>query len=457
MNPEFERNLWLEMTPRRVILMVGLLALIFVAASLTGGRDSSLFSTVQGTAIFLYYLIVVIWGSRSAALSVVGEIRDRTWDGQRLSSLGAGTMMWGKLFGATVYNWFGGVICLAVALVNIVRHLGIAIGAIELVYYLGIGVIAQAAALLASLVAIGRRQGHSRLEVFVYQVVGVAAAGAVYWVWSLADPVTALLTQKPSVDTVAWWGQPLDSRAFLLVSLAIFAGWTLVGCHREMRLELKLRNGPWVWLAFLVFIGLYVAGFDAWLSPDLKGWDAIALRLALAATTYGVLTYLMVLLEPKDPVHYRWMQSELLRGHLGNAFSGLQAWMTAYAGTLLCTAVLVLWLLRDPQTAAAGQPLAAAGIGFLTRDMALFVLMNALPGRRNGDLAALGVLFAVYVLAPAILAGLQADGLLFLFFPQPLNPTWIGAATAWIEALAVAGFAIAQIALPKREREPAAA
>ena len=33
-----------------------------------------------------------------------------------------------------------------------------------------------------------------------------------------------------------------------------------------MRLELKMRNGPLVWLAFLVFIGVYVAGFDAWLS-----------------------------------------------------------------------------------------------------------------------------------------------------------------------------------------------
>ena len=30
-------------------------------------------------------MIVVVWGTRNAALSVVGEIRDRTWDMQRLS------------------------------------------------------------------------------------------------------------------------------------------------------------------------------------------------------------------------------------------------------------------------------------------------------------------------------------------------------------------------------------
>ena len=55
---------------------------------------------------------VVLWGTRSAALSVVGEIRERTWDSQKLSSIGPSQMVWGKLFGATFANWFGGALCL---------------------------------------------------------------------------------------------------------------------------------------------------------------------------------------------------------------------------------------------------------------------------------------------------------------------------------------------------------
>jgi len=178
MNPEFQRNLWLELTPRRMFLMAVVLALIFFAAALTQG-------TVSGpgeAARWLYYLIVVVWGTRNAALSVVGEIRDRTWDGQRLSSLGAGTMTWGKLFGSTIYNWFGGAICLAVIMADLFGNRGVAVALIELVYYLAIGVIAQAAALLASLIAAGRRQAHSQFEVFFYQAVGLAAAVAVYYV-----------------------------------------------------------------------------------------------------------------------------------------------------------------------------------------------------------------------------------------------------------------------------------
>ena len=120
MNPEFQRNLWVELTPRRMTLMVALLALAFFAAAISGGRDYSL----AGTAEWLYYAIVVVWGTRNAATAVVGEIRDRTWDMQLLSSIAPGAMTWGKLFGSTIYNWFGGAICLAVLLSDPVAHKG---------------------------------------------------------------------------------------------------------------------------------------------------------------------------------------------------------------------------------------------------------------------------------------------------------------------------------------------
>ena len=446
MNPEFERNLWLELTPRRVLMMVGLLALIFFATALVGDEW-----TPSGAASGLFYLIVVVWGSRSAALSVVGEIRDRTWDGQRLSSLGAGTMAWGKLFGSTIYNWFGGAICLALILVNVVVHQGPATAAIELLYYVSIGLIAQAAALLASLMAIGRRQSHSRFEIFIYQMVGLVGAVLVYYMWSVADPTGSLIRHAAATDFIPWWGVKIDARAFLLASLAIFAGWTLLGCYRGMRLELKMRNGPLVWLAFLVFMGVYVAGFDAWLSPDLKTWDAISLRLLLAGTTYAVLTYVMVLLEPKDRVHYRWMEGQFRHGHIANALSGLQAWMMSYGAAFAVAAALSLWLMHDIEAAQVGQPLVLTTMGFITRDVAVFVLMQTLPGKRRGDFSALAILFALYVLAPAILTGLHAFGALFLFYPQLPAPNWLGVIAAWIEGLAVAGLALTRLALTDRE------
>jgi hypothetical protein len=446
--------MWLEMTPRRVTMMASLLALIFFAAALVGGAEWG----PSSIASFLYYIIVVIWGSRSAALSVAGEIRDRTWDGQRLSSLGAGTMAWGKLFGSTIYNWFGGLICLAVLLVNVAIHLGPATALIELVYYVGVGAIAQSVALLASLVAIGRGQSHSRFEIFAYQVVGLIAALAVYYVWSAADPAAAVLAHRQTTEFIPWWGGAFDARGFLIGSVAVFAAWTLLGCYRAMRLELRMRNGPFVWLCFLAFMGLYVAGFDAWLSSDMKGWDPIALRLLLAGTTCVAMTYLMVLLEPKDRVHYRWMEGQIRAGHVGNALNGLQAWMMSYGAALAIGSALVIWLLREnPETASAGPALVLAVLGFLTRDVAIFVFVQTLRGRRRSDLGALAILFALYVLAPLILMGLHAGRLLFLFFPHVAEPTWLGTVAAWVEGLLVAGASIARLTLTEREASTAVA
>jgi hypothetical protein len=400
-------------------------------------------------ARWLYYLIVVVWGTRNAARSVVGEIRDRTWDVQRLSSLRADTMTWGKLFGSTIFNWFGGAICLAVILVDLFGTRGVAVALIELVYYLAIGMIAQAAALLASLIAAGRRQAPSQLEVFVYQALGLAAAVAVYIVWSTADPAGSILADRTPADVIVWWGLALDARAFLLLSLAIFTAWTLTGCVRQMRLELKMRNGPFVWLGFLLFIGIYVAGFDAWLSSHraLMHLDAVALRLSLAGTTLGALAYLTVFLEPKDRVHYRWLGSTFARFQFGPALAGLQGWMMAYLATLGVGIALLVWL--GQTSTPTDQATVGAMLGFLSRDMAIVVLANTLSRRKSGDFAAIATLFALYVLLPAIINGLKFDAADVFFFPRASDPVWLSPALAWSEAVLAAAFAVGSLALPR--------
>ncbi|HWU26597.1 MAG TPA: hypothetical protein VN154_09370 [Rhizomicrobium sp.] len=450
MNPEFRRNVWLELTARRIFTMTAVLLLIFFAAALSSD------SAPASAAVTLYYFIVVFWGARNASLSVVGEIRDHTWDFQRLSSLGAAEMTWGKLFGSTIFNWFGGAICLAVIFAYRLTHSGLAASLINLVYFIVIGVIAQSVALLASLVAALRRQAHTRLEVFSYQAVGILAALAAYLVWSAADPAGSVLGRSTGSDVVPWWDHGFDAQVFLILSLAIFAGWTLVGCYRAMRLELKMRNGPYVWLAFLAFIGLYVAGFDAWLPNKwtLGESNAVALRLALAAWTYAVITYLMVFLEPKDAVLYRWLGAQISSARVGAAAVRLQAWMMSHLAALAVTAALLAWFVKTDSIAAAAFVVAA--FGFFTRDVAIFVLLQSLPGPRRGDFAALVTLLALYVLIPSILRALALKDALLLFYPQMSDPVWLSPIIAWMQALAVAGIAASRVAAGGRRAEATA-
>ena len=441
MNPEFRRNIWLELSPRRLITMTAVLVLAFFAAALSG--TEWLPST---TAVLIYYFIVVFWGTRNAALSVVGEIRERTWDFQRLSALGAGEMTWGKLFGSTIFNWYGGAICLVVILAYRIAHDGAVAGLISLVYFVVIGLIAQSAALLSSLIAAMRRQRHTQLEVFAYQVIGIVAALFAYDVWKMADPAGSIGGRLRPTDYIPWWGQSFDARAFLLTSLALFAGWTLLGCYRAMRLELKMPNGPFVWLAFLAFMGVYVAGFDAWLPKNgaISVRDAVALRLALAGTTFAILTYIMVLLEPKDRVLYRWMGSELARAHFGRIAWSLQGWMMSCKAAFIVGICLIVWLVNE--NAAPAAAFVGSGLGFLLRDVGIFILLQTLPGPRRGDFAAVVTLLALYVLAPAIADGLGLKQALVVFYPQASTPVWLSPAVAWAEAIAVAGLTIGRLA-----------
>lgn len=446
MNPELERNLWLELTPRRMVVMAMALALAFFAAALTGGAMAG----PSEAARWAYYVIVVIWGARNAARSVVGEIRDRTWDTQRLSSLSAGTMMWGKLFGSTSYTWFGGAICLAVIMADLVGNHGFVVAVIELVYYLAIGLIAQSVSLLASLIAVGRRQGRSQFEVFLYQAAGIVAAIGVYWIWSIADPAGSILMHAEPTDFIAWWGHTLDARGFLLLSLAAFAAWTLTGCDRQMRLELQMRNGPLVWLGFLVFMAVYVAGFDAWLSnyATLTHLDPVARRLLLAASALAALSYVMVFFEPKNRVQYRWLASQFGTFHIGTGLARLQGWMMAFLAAVAVAVVLILWL--GAEQLPGDQGAVGAMLGFFARDMAIVVLVGTLSRRRTGDFGALAMLFALYVLLPSIVSGLNY-GAALLFFPRISDPVWLSPAMAWAEAAVAWALAASNIALPERE------
>lgn len=212
-----------------------------------------------------------------------------------------------------------------------------------------------------------------------------------------------------------------------------------------------MRNGPLVWLGFLLFIGIYVAGFDAWLSgsQSLTHLDAIARRLWLAGTAFGALAYLMVLLEPKDRVHYRWLGSALAKLRLGRAFAGLQGWMMAYLAALGVGIALYFWLART--STPADQANICTMLGFFTRDMTIVVLANALAKRHSGDFAAVAVLFTLYALLPAIVGGVNFDAGLVFFYPRASDPLWLSPAVAWSEAVLAAAFAIGSLALPEKK------
>jgi hypothetical protein len=268
MNPEFVRNLWLEATPFRLALIAALVLLALAAAS-------AISSGPQAVALALYWFFTVLWGTRSAALSGVGEIRERTWDSQKLSSIGPVEMVWGKLLGATIHNWFGGLLSLVAVLWYAAQSQGPVLALRYGLVLLLVALLAQAVALLSSLMLIRRNTGNWRLDTFLCQMAGILAGVAYY---SLASSAAAFA--QSHFKTLTWWGMDFDADRFRVVSLVLAAAWALVGCWRAMRAELRFTNGPFVWLAWLLYLFVFEAGFAS-LIPDRAFHGAAPHGLAL--------------------------------------------------------------------------------------------------------------------------------------------------------------------------------
>jgi hypothetical protein len=119
----------------------------------------------------------------------------------------------------------------------------------------------------------------------------------------------------------------------------------------------------------------------------------------------------------------------------------------SYTATIIVALVLIWWLFAQ-HAGATYSALTIAGLGFLTRDVAIFVFFAA--ARRRGDFAAIVTLVALYALIPAILDGVGLKGVLPLFYPTPSSPIWLGPVIVWGEAVVAVIAAISRVALSEK-------
>jgi hypothetical protein len=423
MNPELLRNLWIEAAPRRLAIMGGVLAFLF-ATVWVSAPDERL-RALAGLGETLFYLLVVVWGTRNAASSVVDEIRDRTWDLQRLSAISPWEMVWGKLLGSTSYVWAGGALCAVPVILYTLSDRGAEAALLQLAFFLSIGLIGHSAAMLASMVAVRRRAGQSRLNTFGFLAVGLIAAAQTWSVWASASPGALGITPwgETPISTIAWYGRDWPAPSFLLISLAVSLGWLLAGCHQFMRHELAVRMNPLAWIGFLLFIAVYCAGFvppDATLTDVLTHGASSAGGWAVAAGVLLFATYVSLLVMPKERVQMRWVLSQFARGRMFSFLEGLPGWAYGFAFTAVAAAMTVA------QAASGGLPsgdvetyrfLWVGVLGELARNIGVFMFFNMLPGQRRGDFAAVLTLVLVYAVAPVFLSAFEQGWTMAMISP----------------------------------------
>lgn len=436
-NAELQRNLWLEMTPQR-LLVAPLVIVLMVLVVLASSHDPSAALVRFGSYGFI--AATALWGARLAAQSLSEEFADGTWDGQRTSSLSAWAMCLGKLFGGAAFAWYIGACLLLVFLAGAVTTMAAASVLKTVAGLLLLAVFSQSLSLLVTLLGWRRLRRiadsrHRGLTVLMLVILLPTIGQLLPWLRAAtAEPL------------LIWFDRPWPAADFLLASLALFTGWALLGLHRAMRAELQFRDPPWTWIAFVLFLQVYVAGWigvghvDRLVASEPS--SALALlrpvvvaRLAAAMAVALLLAYVFVFAEGKERLRYRRLLADVRARRPAALLQAPPLWLVnglIAAVTLVATLAAALVALKP-----AGLIVLASGLlallAFALRDFAVVLACNFGPSRRRADAAAAFYLLALYGLPLALLLAAGLGNLAGLFLPWPAfgNPFWLLPALAW--------------------------
>lgn len=314
MNPEFLRNVWLEWSAHRVILASVVLASIFVLVALFD--PNGLGNFVANAALALFVLATMVWGSHRAGDAMLDELRERTWDSQRMSAMSPWSMTWGKLCGATIMPWFTGIVCLVV---YGVARLGPALSdRLQVIAScIAAAILVQALSLIGALVGT-RLEKHARSTLASWAALGTIVLLLVYF-----------SVYYRSTDAILWFGTDCDRFNFLTVSLFALAGWAVFGAYRMMSNELAVATRPWAWSAFVIYLTIYFAG--TFIRTDWPFERSLALLAAAGLVVSIGASYLAAFALYRDPLTFHRLATYASAGHWRRFFEELPVWIASFA------------------------------------------------------------------------------------------------------------------------------
>jgi hypothetical protein len=397
-NPEFRRNLWLSFSAHRLVAMPALLALIFLATALAD-QQNRVAQSLYTASITLFVFIVWLWGARNANAAIVDELRDKTWDQQRMSALGPWTMTWGKLFGSTSFNWYGGLMCLPVMALS-----GIMAGEAGVLTTL-LSLCAVGVLLHAALIVLNLHTG--QFEARIIQRGGLGWL-AIIVVFMLIPSFTA-----NHMNAVNWWGMEIGNALFWLDSALLFAACATFAAWRVMCNALQVRKLPWAWPAFACVLAFYFTGFI--LDGDLHALLMTGLFVSIA------MSYAAMFSEPNTLL--RWRKLRLLQQK-----ADWRAWLEhlpLWPTTLALTFLFALLVLLAPHEARIGmdrtdflQPPHALTLALmLLRDACVLLFFAFSPNSKRALGAALLYLAVLNMLLPFLASVADLDEVRYFFLP----------------------------------------
>jgi hypothetical protein len=412
-NPEFIKNTRLEFSVTRLVVAMGLLALIsWTSWSGTeiGNQADSLFDALSTIG----FLFSIIWGSYLVANSLIEEEKQRTWDFVRLSSLSPAKILIGKIFGSPCLAWvvtFAGILplmTLSLAILfakqgNLPRpEMGlILVFILSLIVWI---LLSYAFSFLLSIRAVSLGRGNQK------SVAGVTILTFIFGViigkiLTSALPFFNRYVCSPTHDCfphITWFGTEMLALDNALIALTFCCFWVVIGAYRSLRQALQFEDSPTVWIGFLVTTTIFLSGYVG--SANIIGWKQGLFALSLAFC--GFFTLLNCLSEASDVVKYKRFAHSLTQKNYTKAFRYTPLWILSFLGFITLALLTSLEIF-------------ASAFLLMSRDlMAIHIIFWAPKIKRPG----LGILvyFAfMYFLVPLFADSLHAeakDALYNIFF-----------------------------------------
>lgn len=433
MSWEFRRNLWIQMTPQRLIITPLALGLAFFASAKT-----NLALIAPET---LFWLFAALWGTRRAADAITEEIVGGTWHGQRMAAIGAWAMTWGKLFGATAFTWYGALLAwLLYAATTVLDVQAQAFSELpspgKLLSMLIFVLLAQTTSLLVALIQMQRRRRGRQFTLGLAQLAGLA---------TLFPYMVANAELRPvRLATIWWYGWPFPPLAFACFSGAVFFLWALAGVHYLMRAELQYREMTWRMPLFALFLIAYVSGF---VPARFAGSPFAPALLALNGAVMLALFYVTLLSLPGEPITLlRWGRA--LRQGSWRAVLELTPPFVAVGIVVLAIGIAAIaqattvddWMQAVGPAALNERNVAfwlAAVLLYTARDT-LIVLLFAV-GRRpeRADINSIMTLTLLHGLVPVTLLGLGESSFVGVTSPVPGGSSSMTLAAAVVQLTAL--------------------
>ena len=291
MNAELHRYVWLEITPFRLIATPIIVVVVMFLIVASGGEKP--WDIIASMSLVAYSLCAFIVGSARAFASVTDEVRDRTWDFQRMSALPPWSLAIGKIVGAPMFMSYIALCCM-VAFLLAATQTQVAHPVLTVVTYFATAVLLHGLAVALS-AALARSTLSPRARRGLPVVVGLLVLFS--FIPSLAFRLIEAKDGQQSAGMLQWYVfESISIELFSAFTLVAFAAWAVFAAWRAMARELRERAWWWAWPLFSAFVWLWFAGLNhaALLGTIDPGAAAACLAICLLTSA----CYLQFFLDP---------------------------------------------------------------------------------------------------------------------------------------------------------------